>query len=168
MICCFENCNKIAVSKKLCQGHYAQFRRKGTLVPIRKFRFIQIDQVNQKQFCSYCEYWLDYNCFGKRKDRNNAPQSKCNRCKTYEKYNLTAREYDEILKKQNYECACCGISSEEKNLHVDHDHACCKTGKSCGKCVRDLLCNDCNAVIGHLKESVKAAKKVLAYLEKMK
>jgi hypothetical protein len=28
---------------------------------------------------------------------------------------------------------------------VDHDHACCqKKNRSCGKCIRGLLCHTCN------------------------
>jgi len=31
---------------------------------------------------------------------------------------------------------------------VDHDHACCPGWKSCGKCVRGMLCEGCNIVLG--------------------
>lgn len=78
---------------------------------------------------------------------------------------MNARDYDNMLKSQNYKCFCCDVSSEEKKLQVDHDHSCCKSTRSCGKCVRSLLCNDCNAAIGHLKESIETAKKVVNYLE---
>lgn len=28
--------------------------------------------------------------------------------------------------------------------YVDHDHKCCSGDKSCGKCVRGILCPGCN------------------------
>jgi len=35
----------------------------------------------------------------------------------------------------------------EASLHVDHDHNCCNGVKSCGKCVRGIICNRCNKAV---------------------
>lgn len=52
----------------------------------------------------------------------------------------------------------CGICSSKKsgrktyeNFCVDHDHKCCMGSKSCGECVRGLLCFPCNTYLGHLE-----------------
>jgi hypothetical protein len=49
-------------------------------------------------------------------------------------------------------CAICERPPDKakrvKRLVVDHDHACCPGGKSCGKCVRGLLCEWCNRILG--------------------
>lgn len=43
--------------------------------------------------------------------------------------------------------------SKSKALVVDHDHNCCKRGKSsCGQCVRGFLCSQCNKQIGHIEQ----------------
>lgn len=34
---------------------------------------------------------------------------------------------------------------------VDHDHGCCSGDKSCGTCVRGLLCTACNVSLGHIE-----------------
>ena len=35
-------------------------------------------------------------------------------------------------------------------LSIDHDHGCCSdTGRSCGQCVRGILCGSCNRRLGH-------------------
>lgn len=79
------------------------------------------------------------------------------------RYGITAAEYDAMYTAQKGCCAICAKPAEEggspahwtAKLAVDHCH---DTGK-----VRGLLCNDCNAGIGHLaNESV--ALSAAAYL----
>lgn len=69
-------------------------------------------------------------------------------------YNITLDQYNNMLEEQNHVCAIChGINKTTgKDLFVDHDHACCPGGRSCGECVRGLLCNICNWAIGALND----------------
>lgn len=48
---------------------------------------------------------------------------------------------------------------------VDHDHSCCPGGRSCGRCVRGILCRKCNVAIGYLNDDPALAKAVSDYLE---
>jgi Recombination endonuclease VII len=48
--------------------------------------------------------------------------------------------------------------------HIDHDHACCGAGRSCGKCVRGLLCSRCNTALGLLEDDAARVAAALAYL----
>jgi hypothetical protein len=72
-------------------------------------------------------------------------------------YGLRPGEYGKIYLAQGGSCAICrrakGIS---KRLSVDHDH---KTGL-----VRGLLCSSCNKLLGHLRDDVEAARRLVAYL----
>ena len=73
------------------------------------------------------------------------------------KYGITLKQYNEMLKNQNYSCALCGRhkSNFNRSLHVDHSH---KSGK-----VRALVCYFCNRRrIGQL--TLEWAKKVYEYL----
>lgn len=76
------------------------------------------------------------------------------------KYGLTPEEYERLLAAQGGGCACCGAKSNRsgRRLFVDHDHA---TGA-----VRGLLCNPCNAGIGHLGDGILGVRRALDYLER--
>ena len=69
-------------------------------------------------------------------------------------YSITFEQYSKMLKSQNYKCAICnGANPDGKDLFVDHDHNCCPGGRSCGQCVRGLLCNRCNWAIGAMNDN---------------
>jgi len=77
---------------------------------------------------------------------------------------LTQEDFDLLLKLQDYACAMCRELFEEGQLiHVDHDHECCRVkNRSCGKCVRGLLCHGCNIALGHIEHRYAMAR---AYLD---
>ena len=82
------------------------------------------------------------------------------------RYNLTLAQYDDLLAAQGGGCAICKASEPggTGRFHVDHDHACCpEKMRSCGKCIRGLLCNYCNI---HLAgENPRRLRAALNYLE---
>ena len=74
-------------------------------------------------------------------------------------FKRTSEWYDETLKIQGGHCALCDTKpAENKRFQVDHDHACCPTDKThrktCGKCVRGLLCESCNTELGSLEKFI--------------
>lgn len=76
-------------------------------------------------------------------------------------YGMSHDDYLEILEKQNYKCACCGVDNKEagaKGLVVDHNHT---TGA-----VRELLCHSCNTALGLLKEDTSIVSNLLKYIRK--
>jgi hypothetical protein len=66
-------------------------------------------------------------------------------------YGITPEQYDQILADQGGVCAICKQPPTNRRLYVDHDHMCCPGKKSCGKCLRGLLCAACNAKLGWLE-----------------
>jgi hypothetical protein len=82
------------------------------------------------------------------------------------RYNLTLADYDDLLAAQGGVCAICKTSKPggKGQFRVDHDHACCpERMRSCGKCIRGLLCNYCNLhLAGKDPQRLRAA---LKYLE---
>lgn len=80
------------------------------------------------------------------------------------KFKLTLEDYEALLESQGGVCKICGDLPSEKNLSVDHDHACCPGKFTCGQCIRGLLCNDCNVAIGLMKDSPGRLRAAAEYL----
>lgn len=86
------------------------------------------------------------------------------------RYGIGLAEYRQMLESQGGVCAICGNSpyASVRNLSVDHDHSCCAGNRSCGKCVRGLLCLRCNNAIGLLRDSPEVVQSAVDYLVQRK
>lgn len=80
------------------------------------------------------------------------------------RYGITQEQWQSLLAQQNGACAICGIPADKYD--VDHDHACCPQRRSCGSCIRGLLCGTCNRGISQLKDDPNLLRKAAAYLER--
>jgi hypothetical protein len=79
-------------------------------------------------------------------------------------HKLSQQRHDQMLKKQHNRCAICR-KKFEKTPHIDHNHKCCRPMRSCDKCRRGLLCEDCNLGLGRFKDSVVALTNAIEYLK---
>lgn len=91
--------------------------------------------------------------------------------KSVERYGITWDRYESMLAQQGGVCAICGSApsgngTSGQRLHVDHDHACCSGRKSCGKCVRGLLCSNCNQAIGYFQDDPQLLLAAGKYLDR--
>ena len=77
-------------------------------------------------------------------------------------YGITIKQYEELLVKQNYECAICGRKEQnlEKKLRIDHCHA--------RDINRGLLCDNCNTMIGLFEDNMYFTNKAIEYLNNKK
>jgi hypothetical protein len=85
---------------------------------------------------------------------------------TAPKYGLTYEELLAMYEKQNHACKIC---FRVTSLVVDHDHKCCPTpekgrSKSCGKCVRGLICRACNHGLGNFEDNPERLQNAIKYL----
>lgn len=80
-------------------------------------------------------------------------------------YNLTEADVEEMLTLQRGKCAVCASGDPgPRGWFIDHDHACCPGIGSCGNCVRGLLCQECNLLLGHAHDSVDRLESAKKYL----
>jgi hypothetical protein len=81
------------------------------------------------------------------------------------KYGLTREQYDALLEQQLGLCAICYSPPKGREFDVDHDHRCCPGIRSCGKCIRGLLCSPCNRAVGYFRDDPVLMRRAITYLE---
>ncbi len=149
--CTFNGCETPNYAGGLCKMHYERNRRTGTP-----------NLVN----------------FG-RESYNGQPYEKVRANHLRLRFKLTMEQYKEMAKDG---CEICGKQGlPHKQLHVDHDHNCCpvpkypdgssKHHKTCGKCIRGVLCDRCNGNVGlyekgKLREEYPDRDKIIIYVAK--
>ena len=154
--CSFEGCGRDHYSRGLCKGHRMQQYRGKDLAPLRRRNATDVrNELGQKR-CSRCTAWLPEAVFHKNPKTNDRLATSCSSCARdvlmLHKYGLSSGRYEELLTDQSGTCAICR-QVPKGYLHVDHDHSCCPGEKTCGQCVRGLLCTNCNKGLGCFQDS---------------
>lgn len=83
-------------------------------------------------------------------------------------HGLTLAQYEALLDAQGGVCGICEAREPggHGTWHIDHDHGCCpRKDRSCGRCVRGLLCNGCNLGLGKFRDNTETLRRAIAYLE---
>lgn len=81
------------------------------------------------------------------------------------KFGINDEQYQKILVKQGGGCATCGRKEQWRRMPIDHDHTCCPGKKSCGNCIRGILCDYCNRAMGLLQDDVVILQNMIKYLK---
>ena len=124
--------------------------------------------------CATCGEVKDRSEFHFRIKSQGRVQASCKSCQNQlqheyrlTRYGLTLTGYRDILDTQGGGCAICGGQPRgRKRFHIDHDHSCCPPEQSCGKCVRGLLCDDCNRGLGMFRDSSEYLQNAVNYLDR--
>ena len=88
-------------------------------------------------------------------------------------YSLNNSAFIALLQSQDFKCAICTKPLILGNIidapHIDHDHSCCPgNAHSCGKCIRGLLCINCNNGLGRFKDDPDLLQRASEYLRRFK
>ena len=162
--CRYEDCERPVRLKGLCNSHYQMQRRGEALRPLamQRSRGQRAEDAAQgMQTCLGCGERKRLREFG-RLNGDLRPQCKTcmNRDRRDRQYSLGPGEWDRMFNEQGSVCKLCGTSEPGRSgWQTDHDHACCPTRPSCGKCVRGILCYRCNVNLGwyeHSRDEINA------------
>lgn len=169
--CVVDGCTQTRRYGPLCMGHYTQRRKRRDLAPLRRFTDPTArDEAGNKQ-CRRCERWLEVAGFSTNKARPDGVSAYCRRCERdkslIHKYGITVDQHEAMLQEQGGGCAVCGGPTKDgREFFVDHDHKCCPGQRTCGTCVRGLLCGDCNLGIGYFDDQIDKLLSAIEYLRK--
>jgi hypothetical protein len=168
--CAHADCpRKVATTGDLCGPHRKQMGRKGytaTIAVRRKAGAALVRDIAGRKQCGRCLSWLPLTDYDRSPVQHDGLQPSCWRCRVTATYSLTADDLDALLAAQGGVCAVCNQHDRSgKRLAIDHDHACCRGWRSCGKCVRGALCSRCNSGLGRMKDSPARLRAAAAYLD---
>ena len=123
---------------------------------------------------SKSQYWSDperSRLKARETDKANPDKSRKENLKFNHK--ISIEKYNLMLKEQDGKCLCGRVETvidhrtkKPRALSVDHDHKCCPGNRSCGKCVRGLLCQSCNMGLGKFHDDPELLEKFAAYLRR--
>jgi hypothetical protein len=146
--CTFEGCSTPEFNPGLCAGHYYQ-----------KLRGVELTPLREEAPCPIRGCGGVYSVKRTRTGLCRMHAAACSR------YSISPDRMVELFERG--ECNNPGCH-ESENLHIDHDHACCPGNKSCGQCVRGVLCQGCNTALGALRESPEVIVGLIDYLKNLK
>lgn len=168
LTCEVKWCGRFADSGIYCKMHCTRNYRHGSPTPmvdcfgcLNRFEFTYpgttFDKQGngpQKHWCVECSNLIE---------KHKVWLKPVNHAHILHFYHLTKIDYLKILISQSFSCGLC--NRQGKKLVVDHDHECCSSNKSCGKCIRGLVCYDCNIFLGRIDTIPDIYQKALVYKE---
>jgi hypothetical protein len=166
--CSFPGCVKDRLARGYCGAHYRQLRLGETLRPLRgtpQKEALKRDAEGNR-CCTMCKRYRPESDYQQKGTKAGLLRSHCNRCNVVRRMGITANEYEAMFEAQGGKCAICRRPPRVRSLAVDHDHSCCPGAGSCGKCIRGLLCDDCNQAIGRFEDDVERLKAAVTYLSR--
>lgn len=136
--------------------------------------------------CSKCKVFKGLNEFYKDKNQKYGVFMYCKVCddarrKVYQgknpnyaiekhlrqRFGMSIAKRQEMIDNQRGMCKICQTTDPgSRGWQIDHDHSCCPgRQKTCGKCIRGLICISCNKGLGDFKDNPDILRKAIQYLE---
>lgn len=157
----------------------AQCSKCKVFLPLSSYHRASGRKYNIKSYCIECtkkayppehirvvrKAWEDSTGYREKRRQEYSPEK--NRAQKLRlTYNMSVEDYDKMFQEQEGLCAICLCSPQgDARLAVDHDHACCPGTKSCGKCIRKLLCSSCNNGLGRFRDNEILLQRAIDYLK---
>lgn len=168
-----EGCDAIVFIRKwqLCRAHYMRARKQGLTATGSDFhRISDPNPEGWRGTCSICgpdtpirlhSDGITHVCLNLH---SSYTASDGNQRKHL--YGLDADTVKAMFVLARWRCEICSDGVTLTTGHIDHDHACCPGRKTCGKCVRGILCARCNSLLTRERDNPALLRAAVRYLER--
>lgn len=130
--------------------------------PLEEFNRAASTKDGRRGECKKCAAWISQLW----REQNSERWNRSYRARIY---GLSWEAYEALLAAQGGVCAICkGPEPIRATLSVDHDHRCCPPRKSCGRCIRGLLCTPCNRALAALRDDPTIVEAAANYLRRFR
>lgn len=130
-------------------------------------RRARAQETDDGRMCHTCQTWKTWNNFRPDPRRPRGMGPNCIECGRWRRirlvYGIARADWESIQASQGGSCGLCG---ETRDLTVDHDHSCCGVNRGCRECIRGLLCDFCNRVLGRIEQKPELAGRFADYLNR--
>ena len=173
--CSFAGCGRPHYARTLCHTHYTQHKRGKPLAEIGPRRGVvksgqratTLRDEQGRKLCIRCGLWSFESDFIRDASHADGLSTYCKPCRSAHarawRYGLEPTDVERMVSEQGGACAVCPARLAD-GYCIDHDHACCPGAKTCGKCLRGLLCQECNKLLGKIESDPNRLDRMLAYI----
>lgn len=168
--CAFTGCGRAKFARNLCHTHYQQLRSGRDLREIRPRRNARATAVRNERgdkHCPKCDLWYPEAQYAVDPSHTDGLSTYCKACRSAAmrawRFGTTPGDLMRMVHDQGGSCATCPAPLAD-GFCVDHDHSCCGGARSCGECIRGLLCGECNKLLGKIESDAERMRKMLAYI----
>lgn len=161
--CAFRGCVQDVVARDLCRPHYEQQRAGKPLSEVRDPRRYDRNEDGFRM-CRWCKRWLPDGCYSANSKARDGLTIYCKSCVSTRHHGLLHEDVTRLLVGQLGLCELC--DAQMRSPYVDHDHTCCAKTYSCGRCVRALVCRNCNSALGLAKDDPVLLRRMADYIER--
>ncbi|MEV4575410.1 endonuclease domain-containing protein [Nonomuraea jabiensis] len=164
-LCQVEGCEKPRHSRGYCSTHARRFEKYGDPLFNSREEHVRDDGW---VLCRLCEKWKDpgdYPVQGISRRPGRRAGRLCRNCRSLQRHSITPERFENLLLMQDNSCAICRATlSRGPDTHIDHDHNCCPNANSCGRCIRGILCGNCNKALGLMRDDANILLSAAQYL----
>jgi len=121
------------------------------------------------RICLTCDTWKTWSSFSSDKRRSSGKASNCMDCGRWRgieaRYGMSRIEWLRLWASQHESCALCREPQGKRRLSIDHNHECCGEDRACPNCIRGMLCDGCNRMVGLVERKPETRKRFADYLD---